>query len=623
MQTAYEQIVGSTYATAAGINPAAAIADITSRQGYFQQVAAERMAGQNQDLAVKAAVVGYIMAEAIKADVGLYAAGVNNFLFDLAPDGLAQYNNDLAVNYGLQTGGLSPAGHIIALTANFDAPGSSAPSVNTQGGGGADLYIADNTTLTTDSINGGLGADTLVITNANTNPATSYTTTPSLVSVEQVVINSNAGSGTTLNLVNSTDVTSVVVRGALLNAGPNDSAQTGTVSVLNASSGLTVTMDVDDQVQSGALTYSLKTDGLNDSLNVNLRSTDTAGTVSSQGLSTLTAEGVETLTINTSRAVIANTTIDAGDTLTIGTINDAALTKLVLTGDSAVTLTGFAPATGALATIDASTMTKNVTLGGIAAFGTAAAGADVTTGTGDDIVYLNVGTASALKTINLGGGSDTLILTGGAAIGGQTIINLNAADQVSQVVGIANASIQSGIENVDLRGLTGTAVVTGGAGVNSITGTANNDTITGDNGGDNINVGAGIDTLVMSATGQTATGPTANATLTGADVITNFGAGDRIDLGGIGAASLGNVAATAEGTLYLTGSVGAQVALIQGTYVASTGAFTAAAGGLDLMFEYDTNGSAVAGGLEAIILVGSNASISTVSSNSAGLFTFG
>ena len=97
--TAYDRIVGLTEARAAGIDPQAAIADIASRQAYFQQVAHERFGGDNQDLSTKLAAVAYIMQEAVRADVGRYGQAEQNFLFDLA-DGKAQEHVDLVGTYG-------------------------------------------------------------------------------------------------------------------------------------------------------------------------------------------------------------------------------------------------------------------------------------------------------------------------------------------------------------------------------------------------------------------------------------------------------------------------------------------------------------------------------------------
>ena len=615
VSTAYETIIGSAQATAAGIDPIAAKADIAGRLGYFQQVAAQRLPGVSQDLAVKAAVVGYIMAEAIKADVGLYAAGVNAFLGDLAPDNFAQFNNDMVLNYAIPAGGMSPPGHVISLTTGLDIPGAAAPLANTQGTSGSDVFLADQTTLSTDGLNGGAGADTLLLTN---NGAAAYTAAPTLNSIETIQLFSVGAGGTTLDLANASGLTTVALRG--LGAGANDVSAVGSISIINAPNNLTVTADVDNAGSGATLTVGLKTDTATDALTVVLRNTDTGGVATTQGLVSLTANGVEALTITGASAVIPGTAIDPSDTLSIATITDTAATSLTLNGDSAISLGSTASSLTALATIDASAMTKGVTLGTLAtAFSTAAAGADITTGSGNDFVSLNVGLTGALKAVNLGGGVDTLALSGGPAAAGLTIVDLSSqTDQISQLQGGANAAAQIGVENVDLHNLAGAAQITGNAGINIIVGTAGNDVITGAGGADVIDVQGGVDTLVYTLAGQTGAGLSANGVFTSVDVVTGMGVGDHVNLAGLGA-GFNSVAATADGVGYLSGLTGV-VGLTTGTYVAATGGFTAGAGP-DLAFQWDTNGAA-AGGLEAVVLIGSNAAISSVSSDANGVFTF-
>jgi hypothetical protein len=98
VDAAYSQIVGSSQAAAAGINVSAALADIKGRVAAFQQIAHDTQPAANQDLATKAAAIGYIMAEAIRADVGLYAHASDNFLLDLT-DGSAAYGVNLVGVY--------------------------------------------------------------------------------------------------------------------------------------------------------------------------------------------------------------------------------------------------------------------------------------------------------------------------------------------------------------------------------------------------------------------------------------------------------------------------------------------------------------------------------------------
>jgi len=95
----YDKVIGKAVATAAGFDVAAAIADITSRQSYFEAVARERAPGLDQGQATKAGLVGYVIAEAVKANVGLYAHSVGNFYLDLT-DGSGEYRVDLVGIYG-------------------------------------------------------------------------------------------------------------------------------------------------------------------------------------------------------------------------------------------------------------------------------------------------------------------------------------------------------------------------------------------------------------------------------------------------------------------------------------------------------------------------------------------
>jgi hypothetical protein len=99
IEKAYDVIIGNSAAAAAGINVKAAIDGIVASQGYFDALATQRMAAFDHDLAMKAGVVGYLMAEGLKAHIGNYARAVENFYLDLV-DGSAQHNVDLVAVYG-------------------------------------------------------------------------------------------------------------------------------------------------------------------------------------------------------------------------------------------------------------------------------------------------------------------------------------------------------------------------------------------------------------------------------------------------------------------------------------------------------------------------------------------
>ena len=96
----YDAIVGNAQATAAGINLTTALNDIKGRQAAFQAIVTATLpATVNQDIALKAVMAGYILGEAIKADVGLYARASDNFLVDLT-DGGAAFGVNLVGVYG-------------------------------------------------------------------------------------------------------------------------------------------------------------------------------------------------------------------------------------------------------------------------------------------------------------------------------------------------------------------------------------------------------------------------------------------------------------------------------------------------------------------------------------------
>ncbi len=141
---AYETVIGTGYAAAAGINISAAKADILSRQAAFLQTAMDRSivtaasSAAQKDLATKAALIGYLLVEGIKADVGVYAASANNFVAALV-DGAAMFNVDVIATYAPLGGGLgSPV-----------APGANLPSATTVAGpAGATLNgLAPNSTV--------------------------------------------------------------------------------------------------------------------------------------------------------------------------------------------------------------------------------------------------------------------------------------------------------------------------------------------------------------------------------------------------------------------------------------------------------------------------------------------
>ncbi len=83
-----------------------------ARSQYFAAIGLDGATGQG----TKAAMVGWLMAEAAKANLGAYVTANNAFLADLMDDGAALFNVDLLGAYGVQPA--HPAGASIAVTAS-------------------------------------------------------------------------------------------------------------------------------------------------------------------------------------------------------------------------------------------------------------------------------------------------------------------------------------------------------------------------------------------------------------------------------------------------------------------------------------------------------------------------
>ncbi len=143
---AYELIVGTPNVGAA--QAAAAIAAIEAQQSYFAAVASERAPGVNQDLATKAIMIGYILEEAVKADVGYYAFAIDQFNTILAGNPEAVIPGETAAGIDLLTAfPISPAGQIFTLTPGVDIITPPATNNNIVNGTELTLNSFDNINL--------------------------------------------------------------------------------------------------------------------------------------------------------------------------------------------------------------------------------------------------------------------------------------------------------------------------------------------------------------------------------------------------------------------------------------------------------------------------------------------
>lgn len=459
VSAAYELIVGSANATAAGIDPTKAIASIEASLPYFQLVASERASTANQDLATKAIMIGYILEEAIKADVGTYAKGIDGFMGSLATTGTAT-TGDLLTNY--------PAGgQTFNLTAGID---------NIAGGAGNDTVNATDTTLSaSDVVNGGGGNNVLsIVANTSTgsppvaNPVT--LTTAATVSNFQTVDISATGLGTVTadvtKFAGTTQLNVNTIAGNTITA----AATTNVTDTSNAA----VTITGGDNVNVGAVGNVVVTKAAG---NVSVGSggavtiTGVTGTVTSTSVGGAIISGGSNVTSSNNGGATYIGFTDAG--VTFGamptgsvTIND---TNSALTVGANVTAEG---ATGTVTVTDAKMAANNVsiyggttvavtetgvttgavTIGGANALPTGAvtvnvtgvdnAGANVTTGavniTGGTVDTVTLGAANAANTTVTFG---AVTVTGASTT---TAVNVSEAAPVTaaaKVAGVANGAV--------------------------------------------------------------------------------------------------------------------------------------------------------------------------------------
>ncbi|WP_274629578.1 trypsin-like serine protease [Arvimicrobium flavum] len=94
---AYDAIVGIAAAEGAGIDVAAALAFFQGSIGFYTAVALERVTPSGVPLAeaTKLVMIGSVLHESMKADVGLYAGAVNDFVSDYMSDGEAFFGLSL------------------------------------------------------------------------------------------------------------------------------------------------------------------------------------------------------------------------------------------------------------------------------------------------------------------------------------------------------------------------------------------------------------------------------------------------------------------------------------------------------------------------------------------------
>jgi len=305
-----------------------------------------------------------------------------------------------------------------------DSNGTS-KDVSVTGGDGDDTVNWTDGWNTGDSFAGGAGTDTITITYATAQSATTGTSS----AVEILDVEDNVTASGTIDMDNFAGIEKVILNEGIATA--------ATLTIDDAVSGLEVEVDL-DTAASGTLVVTLATDGSADTLSVTLDEIDEGDTLA--GLSLADGETIN-LVVNDD---------DSGDaSLTIAslTITDAAGSSLNISGDADLTITNVVdPTTPILKRVDASAMTGDLTISGM---NTDDEGATIILGSGDDT--LNMATNDGDDTITLGAGDDKLVYT--------------SADQSTGVNSDKITDFVQGTDKIDLTalGLNSTSLFKGNA----------------------------------------------------------------------------------------------------------------------------------------------------------------
>ena len=287
------------------------------------------------------------------------------------------------------------------------------------GGTGNDTADFTDGFEASDSFTGGDGTDSIKLTQA----VASGTINGTLSGVENLTI-SDSGTGT-IDMDSFSGITKVIYDAGI--------TANGTATVDDAVSGVTVEVDAANLVAAdGSLVVDLKTDGSSDVVTVAI---DAVG--AGEGIATLNAADAETLNIS-----VDDDTTDATGTFTIATLVASDATKLVLSGDSAITITATTdPSTAVLAELDASAATDKLTISGT---DFAKGGATITLGSANDTLTFSTN-ATGADTIDLSkGGDDKIVYTAKAQ-----------SDTDRDIV----KGFTSGSDDIDLTGLVGQNVI--------------------------------------------------------------------------------------------------------------------------------------------------------------------
>ena len=373
--------------------------------------------------------------------------------------------SEVASNITFTTGG---SAQTVKTGSGDDVITSNAGDKTVDLGAGDDSFSSTSAALTVaDTIEGGLGTDTLILT---TPAAIAATVGAKITGFERLSITDASLVANDIVLSNLGSTIERVTIGDTNNA-------IQTISGVQASF---TDLRISDAAEADTkVTLTRTADTTSNAINLNIDGGETAAIViNDEETVSLTGSGTGTATVKLTSADMTSLTLTGANAIDAASTAIASATKLATVNAEAAT--GAVSVDAGVSTVDM-TVTSNA-LGGVLTF---------TGGSGDDTI---TGTDAA---DNLTGGSGNDTINGGAG---------------------NEAAMNGGAGNDTLNGGAGNDVMDGGTGNDTVNGGAGNDTITYTDGVDTITTGAGTDTIHVTTAAN-------SAFATDRVIVTDFDAG--------------------------------------------------------------------------------------------------
>jgi len=324
-----------------------------------------------------------------------------------------------------------------AATGNVTIAGVGAVTSVITGGSGDDSVDMAGTLTTADTVDLGAGSDTVKMSGLG---ASTTLSTLGISNVETIQVIGTAGTAATVVTDGQVGLETLV----FVENATTSIDQTAT----DLAAGVKVQLNIKDTLDMGVVNLGLKdASGTDDVLDVSVKLTTAFG---SETIENISFTNIETLNL-TSTALTAVDTVLATDINVVSAITgDAKLTKLTVSGETSATLSTTAAAT-ALATIDASAFTGNLTF-------TVAATADnaITGGSGDDTIIM---AATMTNADSVDGGTHGSLTTSGDTLTA-TVTSLTATTGALNISNVEQVDlIQVGTGVIDATAITGADVI--------------------------------------------------------------------------------------------------------------------------------------------------------------------